>query len=353
MLTKRELQKIFYKIENRVPFIPDFSDFWNILKIIFITLLISVIHSFSMIDKSSEFYNQFWFVLKNFYQYIFVFLIFLFTFSKIITSIKPIKSIILICSLSFITIYLVESIKIRELYNLIENFDSISRKFSISFGLLFFFLMYFDWREKNINPIQVQAQLSFLQSKMRPHFLFNTLNSIISLLKKDPILAKKMILNLSELLRASLKDNEEFLHTIKEEYNLCEKYLEIEKIRLGDRLKVNWEVEEHIYKSLIPKLSIQPLVENSILHGIQKLEYGGTINISIKEKDLNIYIYIENPIETNENSVLIEESQHNNISMDNLKERLNICFDGDISFSRENIDDKFIVKLRIPFKNKK
>ncbi len=348
-LNKKELQKIFFKIENRVPFIPDFSDPWNLLKIIFISLLISVIYSFSVIEKSSEFYLKFWEFLHLFIPYVLNFLLFLVVFSKIITKLKPIKSIMFICVLSFLSIYTVESLQIRAFYNVVENFDYLSRKFSIAFGLLFVFLMYFDWREKNINPIEIQAQLSFLQSKMRPHFLFNTLNSIVSLLKKDPILAKKMLLNLSELLRASLKENNSFMHTIKEEYNLCEKYLEIERIRLGDRLHVSWNIDESTHNSLIPKLSIQPLVENSILHGIQKLELGGSINIKIYQNNSSIYITVDNPIENIVNSdVLIEETQHNNISVSNLKERLKICFDGDISLDRHIGHEKYTVVLRIP-----
>lgn len=349
IFSKKELKKIFFKIENRVPFIPDFSEPWNLLKIIFISFLISVIYSFSIIDKSSDFYLVFGEFLNSFAPYILIFLFLLVAFSKIIKRLKPIRSIMLICSLSFLSIYTVESFLIKDFYNLLTNFDFFSRKISIAFGLIFVFLMYFDWREKNINPMEIQAQLSFLQSKMRPHFLFNTLNSVISLLKKDPNLAKKMLLNLSELLRASLKENNSFMHTIKEEYNLCENYLEIERIRLGERLQVSWDIDEKTFNSLIPKLSIQPLVENSILHGIQKIEFGGTINIKIFQEQSNIYIRIDNPIETSDNNdILIEEREHNNISVSNLQERLKICFDGDISLDSNIINSRYTVIIRIP-----
>jgi two-component system sensor histidine kinase AlgZ len=226
--------------------------------------------------------------------------------------------------------------------------DEAVAKFALSFGILFFFLIYFDWRERNLHPSQLQAQLSFLQSKMRPHFLFNTINSIVSLIKKEPTTAKKMLLNLSELLRASLKEEHTFMHKLSEEITLCKKYLEIEKMRLGDRLEIFWDVEENLDNVIFPKLSIQPLIENSVLHGIQKLEEGGSIHIKIsKTLKSRLTIEISNPIPL-ETIGLVDEESHNNISMANLIERLKICFDGDILFRNLKSENKFYVYLETP-----
>ncbi len=344
----RDIKKFLFKVEHRVPYIPDFSSVLTILKVIYISLTISIVYTFTQINKASDFYWSLWKSLQIFSPYVLALLFLLMLFAKMINKTPPFKAIIFILMLSIISVYFIDSVMIQTYFNLIKNFDDIGHKFGTAIGLIFFFLVYFDWREKSLHPSQVVAQLSFLQSKMRPHFLFNTLNSIVSLIKKEPDLAKKMILNLSVLLRASLKDNKEFMCVLKDEITLCEKYLEIEKIRMGERLGIVWDVEDSLLNYYVPKLSIQPLVENSILHGIQHLESGGTITIKIKSVSHDkIGITISNPT-----SPRIEKNSedHNNIGMKNLQERLNICFDGEVIFAILEENNLYKVDINIPKK---
>ncbi len=344
----KEIKKFLFKVEHRVPYIPDFSSVLTILKVIYISLTISIVYTFTQINKASDFYWSLWKSLQIFSPYVLTLLFLLMLFAKMINKTPPFKAILFILMLSILSVYFIDSIMIQTYFNLIKNFDDIGHKFGTAIGLIFFFLVYFDWREKSLHPSQVVAQLSFLQSKMRPHFLFNTLNSIVSLIKKEPDLAKKMILNLSVLLRASLKDNKEFMCLLKDEISLCEKYLEIEKIRMGERLGVVWDVEDSLLNYYVPKLSVQPLVENSILHGVQHLESGGTITIKIKGlSNGKISIVISNPT-----SPKIEKNneEHNNIGMKNLKERLNICFDGEVEFLIFEESNLYKVDITIPKK---
>lgn len=344
----KKTKKIFLKIENRVPYIPDFRNVTNILKVIYISVIISVIYTFTQITRASDFYLSLWKSLQIFSPYVFVLLFLLMLFGNKINKTPPIKAIIFIILLSIFSIYLIDSIMIQKYFNLIRNFDEIGHKFGTAIGLIFFFLGYFDWREKSLHPSQLIAQLSFLQSKMRPHFLFNTLNSIVSLIKKEPDLAKKMLLNLSVLLRVSLRDNKNYMHKIKEEIALCEKYLEIEKIRMGERLQLIIDVDVKTLDCQIPKLSIQPLIENSILHGIQNLELGGTINIKTKElPEDKILISISNPKSTD---FYKNYENHNNIGMKNVKERLNLCFEWDVEFNIFEDKNIFEVIIIIPKK---
>lgn len=344
----KKIKKFLFKVEHRVPYIPDFSSVLTILKVIYISLTISIVYTFTQINKASDFYWSLWKSLQIFSPYVLTLLFLLMLFAKMINKTPPFKAILFIIMLSIMSVYFIDSIMIQSYFNLITNFDDIGHKFGTAIGLMFFFLVYFDWREKSLHPSQVVAQLSFLQSKMRPHFLFNTLNSIVSLIKKEPDLAKKMILNLSVLLRASLKDNKEFMCLLKDEISLCEKYLEIEKIRMGERLGVVWDVEDSLLNYYVPKLSVQPLVENSILHGVQHLESGGTITIKIKGlSNGKISIVISNPT-----SPKIEKNneEHNNIGMKNLKERLNICFDGEVEFLIFEESNLYKVDITIPKK---
>lgn len=342
----KKLRTILFKIEHRVPYIPDFGDAWNILKILIVSFLISIIYSFSQVNKASEFYTFFWQNIQIFAPYLITQLLLLIFNSKIIKKLSPIYAILHLIFLNFVTVYFVYSISTNSFAGMFDSWDRTIAKLALSYGILFFFLIYFDWREKNLHPSQLQAQLSFLQSKMRPHFLFNTLNSIVSLIKKDPDTAKKMLLNLSELLRASLREENTFMHSLGQEIVLCKKYLEIEKMRLGNRLEIIWEIQDNIDASLIPKLSLQPLIENSVLHGIQNLENGGTVEISIR-KNLLSRIMIEIKNTQSAESVSLKE-EGNKISMKNLIERLNICFEGDVIFKIQNNGDNFYVSLEIP-----
>lgn len=340
MLSK--LKPNLFKFKYGMPYIPDFSDIWNIVKILIVSLYICVIFSFSETKQISLFYQIFWDNIKIFFPYL-IFQLILFIFnSKIIKKLDTILAIIYIIILNLIGVYIIDSAINNSFYNFSKDIELTFSKFGISLGILFFFLIYFDWREKSIHPSHLIAKLSFLQSKMRPHFLFNTLNSIVGLIKKEPDTAKKMLLNLSEILRASLMDNQTIMYKLEEELLLCEKYLEIEKMRLQDRLLIKWDVQLELKKIFVPKLSIQPLIENGILHGIQNLENGGVIEISIFKKSINKAI-----IEI-KNSKSPIKKKSNNISINNLIERLNICYNQKISLITKEENNFFIITLEIP-----
>lgn len=338
----------FSKIEQHVPYIPDFADIWNIFKILVVSLFICIIYSFSQIEGASQFYIEFWKNIVKLSPYLLTQLILLVLFAPQIKKNKPSNAILLILLLNFFSVYGISSASDRSLEKFFINWDIAIAKFSVSFGLMFFFLIYFDWKEKNIHPSHVKAKLSFLQSKMHPHFLFNTLNSIMSLIKREPEKARKMLSNLAALLRASLKeDPNSIVGKMEDEIHLCKQYLEIEKMRLGDRLEISWTIDENVLYSQIPKLTIQPLIENSILHGIQNILEGGLIDIQIKTIKDKVSIYIINPKPLSTDSAL-DKDGHNNISLDNLSQRLNIYFDGNVSFKVKETKNLYSVEIIIP-----
>lgn len=342
-----QVRYFFSKIEQHVPYIPDFADFWSIVKILLVSLFMCIIYSFTQIQGASQFYIEFWKNIRNFSPYMITQLMLLILFAPQIKKLKPSNAILLILLLNFLCVYGISSANDRSLEKFFLNWDTAIAKFCVSFGLLFFFLIYFDWREKNLHPSHMTAKLSFLQSKMHPHFLFNTLNSIMSLIKREPDKARKMLANLAALLRASLKEDGSLMGKVKDEINLCSQYLEIEKMRLGDRLIVNWDVDNEVLESQLPRLTIQPLIENSILHGIQNMTEGGVIKIEIKSINNRIKISIVNPKAESTDSAL-DKDAHNNISLDNLSQRLNIYFDGDVAFKVRETDKIYDVEITIP-----
>lgn len=344
----RRIKALFTRIEQRVPYIPDFSDAWNVMKIFLVSMLLCVIYSFSQVQRASEFYLSLVPNTKIFMPYIVSQLLLLIFCSKIINKLKASHAILLIAFLNMFCVYFVFSSVHKNFTLFFTDLDSTLDQVAVSLGILFFFLIYFDWRAKNLDPANTMAKLMFLQSKMRPHFLFNTLNSIVSLIKKEPETAKKMLLNLSELLRASIKEDVNIMYSLKEEVNLCEKYLEIEKIRLGSRLTILWNKEEESLNAKVPRLFLQPLIENSVLHGIQRIENGGTIEVNVRKNLINrILIEIKNPLGETIDS--LEKEHHNHISLENIKERLTLYYHGDIVFKAKSYNGFYYVYIEIPY----
>src|SRR5690606_13067009 len=154
---------------------------------------------------------------------------------------------------------------------------------------------YLQQQLRNQQQAELNARIQALQARIRPHFLFNSMNSIASLIDYDPVSAEKLIVDLCELFRASL--NEPGLVPLQQEIELCQRFISIEQTRLGSRLTVEWRMDK-IPDTEIPGLLLQPLIENAIFHGIQPLRDGGTIRILIEEIAGTCRIQIVNPIGT-------------------------------------------------------
>jgi two-component system sensor histidine kinase AlgZ len=140
-----------------------------------------------------------------------------------------------------------------------------------------------------------RAQADALQARIKPHFLFNSLNAITGLVRRDPPLAEHALLDLSDLFRAALGAGESD-SSLREEVELAERYLAIESLRLGARLQVRWRKEEPLPWSLpLPRLLLQPLVENAVLHGISRLPEGGEVEIALRADDRRLLVEVRNP----------------------------------------------------------
>lgn len=140
-----------------------------------------------------------------------------------------------------------------------------------------------------------RASLDTLQARMRPHFLFNSLNGIIELIPTDARRAEEAMLELTELLRATL-DDEAALVPLERELALCRKYLAMEQMRMGERLQVQWQLAPGLERVPVPLLLLQPLLENAIVHAIARREQGGTLQCSLHLRDDYLHIEVRNPL---------------------------------------------------------
>lgn len=140
-----------------------------------------------------------------------------------------------------------------------------------------------------------RAEADALQARIRPHFLFNSMNTIAGLVRSNPVVAERAVLDLSDLFRAALGAGESD-STLREEVELAERYLAIEQLRLGERLRVVWNKREPLpWRLPMPRLVLQPLLENAVLHGVSRLPGGGEIGIELAQVDEDLVVSIRNP----------------------------------------------------------
>jgi len=143
---------------------------------------------------------------------------------------------------------------------------------------------YREFKERHLKAVELesmlrQSQLQALRSQLNPHFLFNTLNSVAELVHENPLLAERMILRLAELLRSVLQSPASLDASLADEIDFIKGYLEIEQMRLGERLRVTWEIAPEALPARVPPLILQPLVENAVRHGIAASTHGGMLSI--------------------------------------------------------------------------
>lgn len=209
--------------------------------------------------------------------------------------------------------------------------------------VLRFFYIQHQWQQ-NVRA-EAQARLQALQSRIRPHFLFNSLNTIASLTQIDADQAEAAVENLADLFRNNLADAS--LHiTLAAELQLTRRYLDIEKLRLGNRLQLRWNVDELPKDASVPRLILQPLLENAIYHGIEPIGDGGTIGIDGHLYENDIYISISNPLSKQENA---EQRKGNKIAQDNVRQRLAAIYGeaGKLSV-QEDVND-YIITVIFPY----
>ncbi len=209
---------------------------------------------------------------------------------------------------------------------------------------LFLRYFYVQQRLRLQEQAELQSRIQALQSRIRPHFLFNSMNIIASLIATDPDTAESVVEDLSELFRASLNEAGNQV-PLTEELDLCERYLRIEGLRLGERLQLDWQVQKAPDTVQIPMLTVQPLLENAIYHGIQPLPEGGTIRICVEYEGDEVAISITNPIP---GSLQQQESEGNRMALANIRSRLNVLYGNKARLDTRAMEDSFVTELRFP-----
>ncbi len=200
----------------------------------------------------------------------------------------------------------------------------------------------FLWRQQAV--AESQARLQALQSRIRPHFLFNSLNTIASLTRTAPKIAEEATLDLADLFRASLS-SAETRSTLGDELELVRGYLRIEKQRLGNRIQVEWDLDELPENAIIPQLILQPLLENAVYHGIEPSPKGGRIRITGRYRRSRVNLGIRN---TQPPEKSTQHSSGNHMALENIRQRLEGLFNGEAHLTLSEIEGDYQVRLVFP-----
>ena len=196
-------------------------------------------------------------------------------------------------------------------------------------------------RARGQMPAATTARLQELQARIRPHFLFNTLNSAIALVRAEPAKAEALLEDLSDLFRHALVDQGESV-TLGEEVTLAQRYLAIEQVRFGERLRVEWVLDPLATSARLPPLLLQPLVENAVHHGVEPSAQGAQIKISTERRGSTVVVKVTNTVPAGPGV------PGNGVALDNVRARLRLLHDVQGQFQSVFRDGVFHVRIEVP-----
>ena len=207
-----------------------------------------------------------------------------------------------------------------------------------------------------------EASLDTLGAAIRPHFFFNALNAVLSLIRSQPSKAEDLLLDTAELFRDVMNQNAQRLYALRQELAVCERYLRIEQARLGARLQLRWEVDQALLDAQIPPFTLQPLLENAIRHGIEPMTDGGELHMRLSRHNMRLHIEVLNPIAPVQAPAAAQSQEgralSNGIALNNIRSRLWLMYAQDAKFKTSVLRNKlgldggislqFLVQVSLP-----
>lgn len=234
-------------------------------------------------------------------------------------------------------------------------------------GLL---LLYFKLRARMLSRALHEARLQVLRARIRPHFLFNTINAVLGIVRTQPRQVETALEDMADLFRMAMSDARDLV-PLNREIQLSKQYIALEQLRIGERLNVDWQMQDIPEVALIPPLLLQPLLENAVYHGIEALPQGGTIRILMQRSGDELRLTVENPC-LEHSTQAAETMEHparkghelespamrdrgnggqrnNKMALMNIRERLDLLFDAEASYRVEHGKDYYRVLIVLPY----
>ena len=200
-----------------------------------------------------------------------------------------------------------------------------------------------QWRRRMVHANEARFQA--LRAKLRPHFLFNTMNTISAMLHDNPQRSEQAITDLCSLLRSALNADEN--SSLGDELRLCHSYLDLEGLRLGPRLRLEWQIESLPKDAWLPAMSLQPLLENAVYHGIETLVDGGTVSVRGHHEDGRVHIEIRNDTGGHKPERKLQGHHQGQLIT---QARLRHAFSSGLEFSSEQLDQHYLVRISFPYR---
>ena len=333
-------------------FLPDFCDPHNILMLVVGTELLALILSLSHGFDGSAFLKRLLLVSMFSQGLVLSSVAVLCYMCEKLNRMTPLQATIVAYSilLSFTLIFSLLAIPLNDSVNLLGNqgmvpnfvFSNLVICAVVTTLVLRYF--YLQYRLVINTEAEAHARVQALQARIRPHFLFNSMNTIASLTRSNPIQAERAVEDLADLFRVSLADKNNL--TLKEEVSVTERYLAIEAHRLGDRLEVEWAIDKDIdWYTEVPALILQPLVENALYHGIEPLTEGGTVTIALKNVSAALEVSVANPLSQRSGQ---QQHKGNQMAQENIRQRLLLEYGEEGKLNIQTKDDQYVVSFRIP-----
>jgi len=229
------------------------------------------------------------------------------------------------------------------LSSLLQSRPAMLRSALFGAALAALLLGYFRLLVKAYSPALAEARLQALQSRIRPHFLFNSINAVLALVRRDPRRAERTLEDLADLFRSLMGDARRFVR-LSDEIALLERYAEIEQLRLGERLRITWELDAAPSDALLPPLVLQPLLENAVYHGVEPATEVGDVLVRIERRGDRVLARIENAVVAAE-----AERVGNRMALDNIRERLALFFDAEARMETRIAAGRYCVEIEVPY----
>jgi two-component system sensor histidine kinase AlgZ len=206
-------------------------------------------------------------------------------------------------------------------------------------------LGYLRLMHRAYSPALAEARLQALQARIRPHFLFNSLNAVLSLMRRDPRRAERALEDLADLFRELMSEGRRFVR-LAEEIELLERYAAIEQLRLGERMRIAWELDGAPSDALLPPMVLQPLLENAVYHGVEPATQPSEILVRIERRGDRVQARIENPYHE-----VATTHRGNRMALENIRERLRLFFDAEARLESKVEAGRYRVEIEIPYRN--
>ncbi len=334
------------------PFLPDFCAAGPVLSVLLITELVAILLTLASMPASAELWPRF-LLLSLYLQWIgLCSAAALCTLRRQLAAVRgPVMVLACYGALLAVTWLISEAaVWIARRYGLppladVSRGEFLSRSLGVcaivsALALRYFWLLR-QWRTQTL--AEGDARYQMLQARIRPHFLFNSLNSIAALTALNPKAAEGAIEDLSALFRANLVDEEQAV-TLKEEVDLAQAYARIEQLRLGERLRLSWVLEPDSLGARLPPLTLQPLIENAVRHGIEPLPEGGAVDVQATARDGVLELSVRNPAPAE-----TAGRPGRGEALENIRQRLDLLYGaGRAALDTEHSGSAFTVRLRLP-----